>query len=187
MKTFARTAFPRLLTASLLVSALLSACGGGGGDVAAPVEPTPVSLTMAKIGGFAHSGGLSSAEITAYDPLSKRLFVINGANASVDVLNLADPAKPTLVGSITTASLGAGLGGINSVAVHCGVEARQEACARAEAPFIAPSAALSLATRACTCRLAKRGSAVAARIDRMMMTTISSINVKPETRRILIM
>lgn len=112
----------RLFVATLLMSAILSACGGSD-EPAVLAEPTPVSLALAKIGGFAHSGGLSSAEITAYDPLSKRLFVINGANASVDVLNLADPTKPTLIGSITTASIGAGLGGINSVAVFDGIVA----------------------------------------------------------------
>ena len=82
-----------------------------------------MGLTLEKIGGFAHSGGASSAEITAFDPLSQRLFVVNGALASVDVLNLRNPASPTLIGSITAASLGAGLANINSVAVSGGVVA----------------------------------------------------------------
>ncbi len=114
----------RLFAATLVMSAVLTACGGS--DDPAPVaaaEPTPVSLALAKIGGFAHSGGASSAEITAYDPLSKRLFVINGALASVDVLNLRDPSAPTLIGSITAASIGPGLANINSVAVFNGVVA----------------------------------------------------------------
>ena len=101
--------------------AVLAACGGD--DLIAAIELTPVSLTISKIGGFTHSGGLSSAEITAYDPLSKRLFVINGANASVDVLNFADPTNPTLISSIPTATVGSGLGGINSVAVFNGIVA----------------------------------------------------------------
>ena len=112
----------RVFFAPLVMTAVLAACGGSDEPVVVP-EPTPVSLALARIGGFTHSGGLSSAEITAYDPLSKRLFVINGANASVDVLNFADPTKPTLIGSIATASIGAGLGGINSVAVFNGIVA----------------------------------------------------------------
>jgi hypothetical protein len=112
----------RLITASLVMTAVLVACGGSIGPNLV-IEPTPSSLTLSKIGGFAHSGGLSSAEITAYDPLSKRLFVINGANASVDVLNLADPTNPILISSITTASIGTGLGSINSVAVFNGIVA----------------------------------------------------------------
>lgn len=120
------TSYPpvRLFATTVLMSAALVACGGGDDEVAPAVpEPTPLSLTLAKIGGYAHAGGLSSAEITAYDPLTKRLFVINGANASVDVLNLSDPTKPTLVGSITAAAIGANLANINSVAVFNGVVA----------------------------------------------------------------
>jgi hypothetical protein len=66
----------RLFAATLVMTAVLTACGGSD-EPAAVIEPTPKSLALAKIGGFTHSGGLSSAEITAYDPLSKRLFVIN--------------------------------------------------------------------------------------------------------------
>lgn len=87
------------------------------------VEQTPTGLSLEKIGGFAHSGGLAAAEIPAYDPLSKRLFVVNGSQGTVDVLNLTDPAAPTQVGTITTASLGTGLGGANGVAVYNGVVA----------------------------------------------------------------
>ena len=117
----------RLFTASLLMTAVLAACGGGS-DTPAPapgpvVEATPASLTLEKIGGYAHAGGLSSAEITAYDPLSKRLFVVNGALASVDVLDLSNPAAPTLIGSIATSGIGAGLAAVNSVAVFNGIVA----------------------------------------------------------------
>ncbi len=118
----------RLFTASLLMTAVLAACGGGS-DAPAPttptptVEATPVGLALEKIGGYTHAGGLSSAEITAYDPLSKRLFVVNGALASVDVLDLSNPAAPALVGSIAASSIGAGLAAINSVAVFNGIVA----------------------------------------------------------------
>jgi len=121
------TPSPRLFTASLLMTAVLAACGGGS-DAPVPatppvVEATPAGLTLEKIGGYTHAGGLSSAEITAYDPLSKRLFVVNGALASVDVLDLSNPAAPTLIGSIAASSIGAGLAAVNSVAVFNGVVA----------------------------------------------------------------
>lgn len=78
---------------------------------------------MTRIGGFTHAGGVASAEITAYDPLSRRLFVVNGALGTVDVLSIANPAAPTQVGTLTTAAFGAGLGGANSVAIFNGVAA----------------------------------------------------------------
>lgn len=114
------------LALTLLTSLTLLAACGGGGDAAAPAAPaatTPTGLTLAKIGGYAHLGGPSSAEIPAYDPISRRLFVVNGANASVDVLSLANPASPVFITTITAASLGANLGAVNSVAVYNGIVA----------------------------------------------------------------
>ncbi|MES2318527.1 MAG: choice-of-anchor I family protein [Pseudomonadota bacterium] len=93
---------------------MLTACGGD----AAPV-PTPVSLTLEKIGAY-DGAMLGAAEITAYDAASKRLFVVNGANGSVDVLDLSNPAAPKLAGTISVAAFG---GGVNSVAVHDGLVA----------------------------------------------------------------
>ncbi len=80
--------------------------------------PTPSSLTLQKIGGFA-GGGTAAAEITAYDPDSRRLFVVNGALGTVDVLDLSNPRSPA---RITTLQARGG-GSVNSVAVHDGLVA----------------------------------------------------------------
>ena len=63
---------------------------------------------------------MGAAEVTAYDAASRRLFVVNGANGTVDVVNLANPAAPVLIDTINVAALGAG---VNSVAVHDGLVA----------------------------------------------------------------
>lgn len=106
------------LMASALSIGLLVACGGDG-----DAEATPLALTLSKIGGFTHSGGLSSAEISAYDPASKRLFVVNGAQKTVDVLSLADPTAPVAVATIQATNLWPDAGGVNSVDTRGGMVA----------------------------------------------------------------
>lgn len=110
----------RLLSLVLPVC-LLAACGGEiviSAPTPVPV-PTPLTLALEKIGSY-DGVVLGAAEITAYDAASKRLFVVNGANGSVDVLDLATPASPKLLGTINVAAIG---GGVNSVAVHDGLVA----------------------------------------------------------------
>jgi len=104
-----------LVLAALVGAAALAGCGSDGNDG----EPTPTGLTLEKIGGF-NGGALGAAEITAYDAASKRLFVVNGANGTVDVLDLSNPTLPVRAGSISVAALGASA---NSVAVHEGLVA----------------------------------------------------------------
>ena len=66
-------------------------------------------------------GGAAAAEISAYDPITKRLFVLNNgellASSRIEVLNLADP---TQLSHLTTIDLSPYGGGINSVAVSNG-------------------------------------------------------------------
>ncbi|MEB3355308.1 MAG: choice-of-anchor I family protein [Synechococcales bacterium] len=61
-----------------------------------------------------------AAEISAYDPISQRLFVINANEVTVDILDLSDPANPVKVGQIQASGFGAGA---NSVAIKNGVVA----------------------------------------------------------------
>lgn len=66
-------------------------------------------------------GGAAAAEISAYDSTTKRLFVLNNGelleSSRIEVLNLADPTKLSL---LTTIDLSPYAGGINSVAVKNG-------------------------------------------------------------------
>lgn len=55
----------------------------------------------------------SAAEISAYDPINKRLFVINGSTNKVDVLSIKEPNNPSLLSNIDLNSYG---GGVNSIA-----------------------------------------------------------------------
>lgn len=107
------------LVSALFPLMLLTACGAGNnGTVEAP-EPTPTGLALEKLASF-DGRVIGAAEITAFDPASKRLFVVNGANKSVDVLDLSTPAAPRLVGTIDISALG---GGVNSVTVNDGLVA----------------------------------------------------------------
>lgn len=101
-----------LCCSALALAGLIAACGGGDTP-----EATPSTVTLEKIGGF-EGGSPGAAEITAFDATTGRLFVVNGAKQTVDVLDLRDPKAPQLVGTINVASLGAG---VNSVAAHDGL------------------------------------------------------------------
>jgi hypothetical protein len=60
-----------------------------------------------------------AAEIPAYDPESKRLFVVNGFDDVVDAIDISDPANPVEVGELDVSAFGSP----NSVAVSDGVVA----------------------------------------------------------------
>jgi hypothetical protein len=63
-------------------------------------------------------GGVNSAEITAFDPTTKRLFAVNnGAENKIDVLDISNPASVTVIKSISMLPYG---GYVNSVAVSNG-------------------------------------------------------------------
>ena len=66
-------------------------------------------------------GGVAAAEISAYDPSTKRLFVLNNgellAESRIEVLDLANPANLSLLTTIDLSPYG---GGINSVSVKDG-------------------------------------------------------------------
>ncbi|MDZ4071249.1 MAG: choice-of-anchor I family protein [Sediminibacterium sp.] len=63
-------------------------------------------------------GGVGAAEITTYDPTTKRLFAVNnGTSNKIDVINMADPANITVIHSISMVPYG---GYVNSVDVNNG-------------------------------------------------------------------
>jgi DNA-binding beta-propeller fold protein YncE len=81
---------------------------------------TPVAaLTLKPIGtystGIFAQGG---AEIPTYDPVTKRLFVTNGATSTIDIISISDPTQPSLFKSIDITPYG---GGANSVAFKNGL------------------------------------------------------------------
>ncbi|WP_211212040.1 choice-of-anchor I family protein [Flexithrix dorotheae] len=60
------------------------------------------------------------AEIPAYDPATKRLFVTNGGTGMIDMLDLSDPANPTLISSFDVEDAVPD-GGITSIATKNGL------------------------------------------------------------------
>lgn len=73
--------------------------------------------TFSEIGSL-DIGGVGAAEISAFDPLTNRLFVVKneaGVN-KIEVIDFKDPSVMNSIGSIDITDLGA----VNSVAVHDG-------------------------------------------------------------------
>lgn len=114
---------PRKALGMVFTALVLVACGGGGGGSSS--DPTPTSLTLEVLGRYSNPAvneatGVTAAEIPAYDPSTRRLFVVNATVGDVDVLDLTQPATPRLLGKINVAGLGASA---NSVAVSRGIVA----------------------------------------------------------------
>src|SRR5688572_16865935 len=64
------------------------------------------------------AGGATAAEISAYDPKTKKLFVINAVKSAIDVVNMEDPANLIYESEISIAAYGHG---VNSVSVKHGL------------------------------------------------------------------
>ncbi|NBR37667.1 MAG: alkaline phosphatase, partial [Chitinophagales bacterium] len=63
-------------------------------------------------------GGVGAAEITAFDPITKRLFAVNNGTVNkIDVIDLSNPASATRINSISLTTYG---GFVNSVDISDG-------------------------------------------------------------------
>src|SRR5262245_12313860 len=71
-----------------------------------PLELTPIASFDA--------GEAGSAEIVAYHADTRRVFVVNAATSTVDILDVRNPRAPVKLKTIDTSALGSP----NSVAVH---------------------------------------------------------------------
>ncbi len=72
-------------------------------DFTPTAAPQPCnSIRLEPIGQFKHGGFATLAsEIAAYDVASKRLFVANVESCAFDILDLSNPAAPSLVGRVS--------------------------------------------------------------------------------------
>ncbi|WP_344880165.1 choice-of-anchor I family protein [Nonomuraea antimicrobica] len=99
-----------LAAASLSVLALVT-------PTTAAAQARPSGLELSLLGRYsAGAVGVGAAEITAYDAKTRRVFVVNAQQGTVDVLDLRDPRSPRKVTTLATP-------GANSVAVHDGLVA----------------------------------------------------------------
>ncbi|ABA22156.1 alkaline phosphatase-like protein [Trichormus variabilis ATCC 29413] len=85
------------------------------GAMLAPAEATTLKPIGTYSTGLFEQGG---AEIPAYDPVSQRLFVVNGGTSSIDVISISDPTKPSFLFNIGIQDYGRG---VNSVAFKNGL------------------------------------------------------------------
>lgn len=113
-------------TLSLVVGILLLANGCNKDKVSPINEDVSSFKEVAQL----DLGNLGASEISAFDPLTKRLFVVNNDGGSrIDVIDLRNVTAPVKLSSIDINALGGG--GVNSVAVSNGLLA-----AAVEAPVI---------------------------------------------------
>lgn len=107
------------LSGLFLGLSLVAGCGGSDSDSSNDATPKTTNykkVTFKPSGTYVH--GMfkkSAAEITAFHAKSKRGFVVNSHDKKVDVLDLSNPAKPTLKKSIDVSLFG---DDVNSVAVY---------------------------------------------------------------------
>ncbi len=85
-----------------------------------PIPAPNNALTLNLLSSFSNSiTGSNSAEIVVHDPTTQRLYIANSIGSKLDIVNLINPAAPSLLASISVTPYGS----INSVAVKNGTVA----------------------------------------------------------------
>ena len=101
--------------ATTAVFALLVVTPIHAGHFEPKIELTPIGT---------YSSGIfdeSAAEIVAYDRSTRRVFVVNANDATVDVLDVSDPTNPVKVATIDVTAAAESLGAANSLDVSRGI------------------------------------------------------------------
>lgn len=83
------------------------------------VAESASALNITRLSSLGNSTNNFGAEIPAYDPASRRLF-LTGPNNRLDIADISNPASPIRLPSIDLSSYGAG---VNSVAIKNGIVA----------------------------------------------------------------
>ncbi len=106
----------KIILLALAVSSAVVACKED--EVPAPEFTVEEDVTTYKEIASLNLGGLGAAEITTFDPISKRLFAVNnGTTNKIDVIDFANPASISVIHSISMAPYG---GYVNSVDAYNG-------------------------------------------------------------------
>ncbi len=114
------------LAMGLSVSMLFTACNDNDNSSSQSeeeTEVTPENIELSLLGRYATGVfAESAAEITAFDPKSKRIFTVNAKKGLVDVLDGSDMENLTHIGELSARAVLAD-SEVNSVAVHDGIVA----------------------------------------------------------------
>lgn len=119
---FFRPAMLGIAVSALVLAGCNSSSESASGNDDAEARPV-TGLSLNYLGRY--STGLfevSAAEITGFDPDSRRAFVVNAQAGALDVLDMSDPAMPALLQTLTVGSIAPGAV-VNSVAVQHGLVA----------------------------------------------------------------
>jgi uncharacterized protein len=109
-----------VINGSRAVTITASAAGSSDQTVNVQVDDDDFITRIGTVSANSYNTG--AAEIPAYDPASKRLFVVNGNLDAIDVYDLSNPNNPSPIAPITFAGALAGFVP-NSVAVKNGIVA----------------------------------------------------------------
>lgn len=83
-----------------------------------PSGPSEDASSFVKMSEIILEGGETAAEISAYDPKTKKLFVTNAVKLAIDVIDLSDPSNPVYIEPLPITAFGSG---VNSVSVKNGM------------------------------------------------------------------
>ena len=104
-----------------LASVALLLTAGGWPAWAVPQQDIELKLLGSYASGIYDDG---AAETVAHDPGRQWLYVVNSATRGIDVLNIADPAKPVKLGTISLSQVPpTAFGAPRGLAVHDGLVA----------------------------------------------------------------